>query len=319
MRRVRLLFTRSYWKSGFSIKALLAGMLAAFGALYVFAKVVALVAPELQVEIARLPSWVRWSVLMVYVAGSGLWAVWPRSRVECKLAGRDVLLAIEVGDLFDTSHALVISTNRTFDTMIGDNCISSTSAQGQFTHRYYRDSTYLDTDIAQSLDGVPFHVNEQKTLGKTKEYPIGTVAMVRPSLENGTRRRAYLLAIAQMNNHGRASGTLEELLAAIGELWAYVGLRGDIEPVRVPVLGTGYSRLTEQRSEIIREILKSFIAACSERRFCDHLTIVISYADYRQYNIDLEELGRYLTHVCKYAELKRPSDRGGGLPIAAAG
>ena len=93
---------------------------------------------------------------------------------------------------------------------------------------------------------------------------------------------------------------MEDLRAAMGGLWSFISESGGMERLRVPIIGTGYTRLTEQRSVIVRELLDSFIAACSERRFCESLTIIVAYQDYRKYNIDLEELGRYLAHICKY-------------------
>ena len=45
---------------------------------------------------------------------------------------------------------------------------------------------------------------------------------------------------------------------------------------------------------MIIEIITSFIAACTEKKFCEKLTIVISENDYRQHDVNLKELGTYL-------------------------
>ena len=45
---------------------------------------------------------------------------------------------------------------------------------------------------------------------------------------------------------------------------------------------------------MIIEIITSFIAACTEKKFCEKLTIIISENDYRQHDVNLEELGNYL-------------------------
>src|SRR3569832_1012329 len=126
--------------------------------------------------------------------------------------------------------------------------ISADSVQGKFTSRYYRNQhQHLDADIAASLQGLAFETREDKPFGKQQLFPVGTVAMVRPT-ERGKYRRAYLVAIAELNNQGRAHGTMEDLRSAMGALWSYISDRGDIEPLRVPILGTGFSRLTEQRT-----------------------------------------------------------------------
>lgn len=46
------------------------------------------------------------------------------------------------------------------------------------------------------------------------------------------------------------------------------------EEVLIPVLGTGFSGVRASREEIIHEIIYPFLAACSERTFCDKLAIV---------------------------------------------
>ena len=66
------------------------------------------------------------------------------------------------------------------------------------------------------------------------------------------------------------------------------------------------------REEMIREIIKSFITAYSEKKFCEKLTIVISEDDYRKQGIDLQGLGNYLRHLCRYTDIKSKTDAGKG-------
>ena len=77
--------------------------------------------------------------------------------------------------------------------------------------------------------------------------------------------------------------------------------RGDLEPIAIPIVGTGLARVSATREELVREIVKSFIAAAQVGRFCEHLTISISPEDFRDKNIDLKALGRFMEHECTYA------------------
>lgn len=315
MRSLKLFASSNYWRYSFDLKAFFAAFLKAFGWLYVATKVLHLLAPDLEKAISGSTWLIGLSILLAL--GNGINAIWPKSRISCTLTDRDITLSIEVGDLFDTKAAVVIGTNRTFDTELGDKPISENSAQGQFTVRYYnRQHQHLDVDIAASLKdrvaGVP---TNGKLVGKQTEYPIGTVAAVKATSPKGARR-GYLVAIATLSSGGRASGTKEDLLQAMNALWVHVGEYGDIEPLRVPLLGTGYTRLTEQRSEIVHALIDSFVVACSERRFCEDLTIVISPHDYRKHHINLDELGKYLMHVCKYTPYRKPGVVGSGVAIS---
>jgi len=87
--------------------------------------------------------------------------------------------------------------------------------------------------------------------------------------------------------------------------------------LRVPVLGTGLGKLLETRQEIVREILRSFIAACSSNRFCDEFTLVISVKDFIEHEIDLNELGEFLKYLTTYTEMRSASDVGTGVGVPA--
>jgi len=83
----------------------------------------------------------------------------------------------------------------------------------------------------------------------------------------------------------------------------------------MPVLGTGFGRLRQTREEVVREIIKAFVAACSEMTFADKLTIVISPQDMLKNNISLEELGLFLRHECTYACFSTDAQAQTGTPV----
>ena len=263
----------------------------------------------------------NWGLFLAYAGVALLWAVIkckPKSLVEHRLKGRDVSIEIRITNIFCVEGAFVISTNSTFDTSISKGLISPHSLQGQFTKRYYYNAEshhyneeQINSDINESLAGQkPIGLLTDGRKGKTERYEIGTVAQVRPK-----NKLVYLLAIAHMNKHGNAESSFEEVIEGLGKLWNYIAGRGDLVPLVVPALGTGRARITAPREEMIREIINSFVTACSESRFAPKLTIVISPGDYREYNIDLLELGDYLWHVCQYTDLKSKTDTGKGEAI----
>ena len=231
--------------------------------------------------------------------------------VSHQLAKNDILIEIRVDDIFNIEGAFVISTNTTFDTEISKDLISEDSLQGQFTVKYYHKKVeYLDHDLEEQLKNQKFTLMEDSRKGKKKRYELGTVVKLKP--ENQV---TYLVAVADMNEHGVATGSFKKMIECLGKLWHYIGEQGELGHLVVPVLGTGRARINVPREDMIREIIKSFISACSEKRFSEKLTIVISESDYRKYKIDLEELGNYLRHHCKYTVLKNKEDTGDGEAI----
>ncbi len=102
-------------------------------------------------------------------------------------------------------------------------------------------------------------------------YPIGTVAKVTPK-----GHTAYLLAISELNEHGVAKSSFEAVKTALAALRNFISSKGGYDALAIPVLGTGHGRISTPRSVVIKEIIRSFVAACSERKFAKKLTVVIS-------------------------------------------
>ena len=237
--------------------------------------------------------------------------VWRESKallsVTHELYGTDVSIEIQVGDIFEMKGALIISTNTTFDTDMSFNpnisdshLISPDSLQGKFTEKYYGNRTHLlDMEIKRSLENAVFTPVENP-VGKTERYEIGTVAKVHPQKQPIP---IYLLAIADIDQKGKASSDPENVLKSLTKLWQYISDQGGYDDLVIPVLGTGRARIQVKMEQMVMEIIKSFIAACSEEKFCKKLTIVIFEGDYIDNSIDLPELERHL-HV--HATEKRP-------------
>ena len=179
---------------------------------------------------------------------------------QVRVSDTDALVEIRVCDIFSLGGALVVGSNTTFDTSIEDGTISDASVQGQFTRRFVDSVDELDRQIAVSLENTPSeNRTEDKPYGKDREYAIGTVASL-----SSLGKRAYMVAIASLNPYRVASTNREDVLDALPRLWEFVRSRGGLEPLCCPILGSGFSRVKAPREELIREIVKSFVAASRE-------------------------------------------------------
>lgn len=299
--------TKGYWRYGFSLSVLLTALLAAFGALWLVTEIL------MFFDFKASISWLKdnqWAFFLFGVA----WAIWenrPIHKVTCTLANRDIKIEIRVGDLFSGKNAVVIGCNTSFDTDISSGVISPKSVQGQFTKRFYSNVAHLDTDIAQRLvlPFVPTPVQNPNKQGKTSEYPIGTTLTLRPN-----QRTAYLCAIAHMNAQGNAHATFDDFKTALPALWEHIASAGDHGDISVPVLGSVFARIPQNRETLVREILQSFIAACAAQRPCNSLTVVIHPSDYYKFGMNLKELGDFLLHKCKYIDFVSAGAQGIGQP-----
>ncbi len=307
MKLARLRFILWTWvRNLFSVRATTA-VLSAFGALWLLVEITAFF-----LESTTAPEWLRDHWWLFAIGGGGIAAAkcWPRLSVVHKLNGRDVTVEIAVGDIFSFPGALIVGSNTTFDTRVSPDLIAENSVQGAFTRKYFSDETQLDTELGAGLDSSRAGSLQGPRQGKALRYPIGTTVRLNPK-----GRTAYFVAIADINEHGVAESNFEKLQDSLAELWVYVGSRGLKEALVMPVLGTGFSRLTRTREEVVREIVKSFVAACSDRVFADRLTIVLSPGDMAKYHMSLDELGAFLRHVCIYTNFSGDSHHATGVPV----
>lgn len=294
-----------YWVSAFvrnvvSVRGITA-LLSSFGALWLAVEIANHFSSEIGSQIKNNWPW-------FFVAGIAFtsWQCRPATHVQCTLQGRDVTVEIRVGNIFQQDGDLIIGTNTTFDTRLAHNLISEESIQGVFTKKYFADERALDNLINPELANVQSVALPGPRVGKSAEYPIGTTVQV-AAREGPRTRRAFLVAMARINEHGTAHAVFDELLESLGVLWEYIATRSSKGVLLIPVLGSRFGRLTQRREELIHEIIKSFVAASASATFCDRLVIVISGKDVVEQKLDLKALGAYLHHICNYTKLTAPS------------
>jgi hypothetical protein len=223
----------------------------------------------------RLPrlGWPTALGVLALALGVGICRAWPRA-VEAQFASPNVTIRIVEGDLFDRQEHLVIGMNDTFDTAPG--VIAATSVQAQFLDRIYGgDAARLDEDLEAALAGTT-HSRIGKA-GKTKQYPVGTVAVL-----GGSSCRFFCVAYSSMNDRNEARASIAGVTASLNELWRVVCQYANGGTVAMPVIGGGQSRLSQSLSpaDAIRLQVLSFWLACREERICGGLTIVMPRGAY---------------------------------------
>jgi hypothetical protein len=284
---------------------LISSILSSFGSLWLIVEIGTYFLGETSAMIISIKKY--WFVFLIIGFLIAIILSRPKFTIIGKLNKRDISIEVTIGNLFKQNGALVISSNTTFDTHVSKELISEKSIQGQFTRElYYGDETQLDKDIDFALQDIQPEILAEKRVGKNKKYPIGTTVKLNPK-----NQTVYMIAIAHINEYGVASSSYEDFKQALAYLWVFIGNRGLKENIAIPVIGTGFSRLLQSREEIIREIIKSYIAACSESTFSDKLTIVISPSDFEKHKINLDELEEYIAHLCKYTIFSNNSEKTG--------
>ena len=296
----------SYWKHDFrrNILLLFSSLLEVFGVLWLITEILSYF---FSISDNFLKS--HWYLFLFIGVFWGLQKSWPKLKIAHCLKNRDVSIDICISDIFKQKGSFIVGSNTTFETD-SDSIISPDSIQGQFTKKYYDKIDHLDKDISDELKNEKFELLKDERKGKCKRYPFGTVVKIRSK-----NQTAYFLAISELNKHGNASSSFENLKTALSSLWEYIASRGEFEPLIIPILGSRFTRLHNKRDEIIREIIQSFVAANSAKKITDRLIIVIFPKDFCEYRLNLQKLNKYLEHLCEYTEFKSKQDFGVGQPV----
>lgn len=238
--------------------------LEALGSLAVVAGAFVLFAPDL-----LNGQW--WLLVVAGVLAVG-WALFllRQKDPEQRFPSENISIRLAEGDLFEQEASALVGMTTTFDTEPG--IIDNGSVQGNLLRKIYGDSqTRLDAELASALTGTR-RAGTITKLGKEDVYPVGTVAVL-----NGVgATRYYCVAYTCMDEHNRAQGTIRGILDSLDSVWDAVDRNGNGEPICVPLLGQGQSRIPELTAEVaVRLIAFSFLLRARRGRFSKELRIVV--------------------------------------------
>jgi hypothetical protein len=206
----------------------------------------------------------------------------PIASIEVRFPEHDCCLEVRIGDLFDATGAVVISSNTVFESDVANGKIDPKSLQGQFVAKYFPGN---QNQLIEKIE---------ESLANTGEppYPLGTVV---PITTHG--KTFYLLAMSELNNQGNARSTPEGVDQALRGLWRYIRDSGALQELAVPVIGTERGRLNISRKKMIERIAQSFADALREGKFTDRLVIVVHPNDASRFKVNLYDINDHLSHT----------------------
>lgn len=271
--------TWAYWRYALVSRAGGASFLAAFGALNLFVQALDFFDLYTRAKYAPYAFW----VFLILSAVVAIAFRRPITSVSIKLPGRDIGIEVRIGDLFEATGAVVVSSNTVFEADVANGKIALGSLQGQFTKEYFPgDQRELLDAIEEALTAVDGGA----------PYPMGTVV---PIHTHG--KTFYFTAMAELNEKGNAKTTVRDVQKALAGLWEHVQESGELQELAIPVIGTGRGRVRRDRKRMIGKIAESFIDASRDGKVSEKLVIVVHPDDAKEFEINLWEIKSFLDHA----------------------
>ncbi|MGJ3242642.1 MAG: macro domain-containing protein [Opitutales bacterium] len=268
----------AYWRYVLFSKVGIQTVLATFGAIWLLVESLDFFNIYKQDQYGAYAFW--WILIVSVVLAIFLRR--PVRSIEIRFPEKDCCLGVRIGDIFDATGAVVVSTNTQFECDVAGGKISPESLQGQFTARYFTgDQETLIKTIREGLEEA-----------EGPPYPMGTVVPV-----NTHGKTFYFVAMANLNEKGTASTTMKDLETALSSLWRYVRESGELQELVVPVIGTARGRLRLPRKKVIEKITESFVDASSDAKFTDRLIVMIHPEDAKRFKVNLHDIKDHLNHT----------------------
>lgn len=222
---------------------------------------------------------------------------WPRKEYIFNIKDRDIKIILKIGNILKEKNAIIVPTNSTFDTNMENDFISIHSVQGQVQEKYFKNNiSTLDYLIEKELENRQFIELTDRDKSKNKRYEIGTTVEIN---QNG--KRFYFLADSDINPKRKTiNPSTMNITDSLSRLWQYIGEYGHVEPVAIPIIGTGRMGIVKSREEILKHIIFSFVANNTTKKIATELIIYIRREDIKKYNIDINEIVEYMKYTCKY-------------------
>jgi len=206
----------------------------------------------------------------------------PIRTIEFSFPESDFCLEVCIGDIFDASGAVMVSTNTIFESDVAGSKISPDSLQGQFTAKYFTGDQ--DTLINMLREGLKDH--------EGPPYPMGTTVPI-----NTHGKAFYFVAMAELNEQGTASTTPSAVEQAMKGLWNYVRESGELQELVVPIIGTARGRIKTPRKKMIEKIAESFATSSVEGKFTDRLVIMVRPQDAKHFQVNLYDIKDHLNYT----------------------
>lgn len=220
-------------------------------------------------------------------AALGIKKVWKPSKIEMKMANSNTVIEILFGDLFEQDGIRAIAVNEFFDSKIGMP-VSDKSLHGKFLAKCFGGHPEsFDKLVDEQLKNVEPSEVPTKIDGKTKQFPIGTNALI---TVNQDRYLVFALTKTEPTTC-KASSDVTMMWIALHQLWQRARIEAGGHEVNLPLVGSGLSGLGLPTRDLLNLIILSAITETKSKEITQRIRIVLHRERFE--DLDLRDVRKH--------------------------
>lgn len=210
---------------------------------------------------------------IVWLLIDGIWfSGFLKQSIEIKSNGFDTRIVIKFGDIFQEDGWRAIAVNDFFDSIVDDRFVSSKSLHGILLQKYWAGNTdnwnlLVDEQLTDTACS-----SETRNGGKQNRYAIGTTAVVKRDENN--KFLCVALSRTDISNQETKASSSDLLQAVRGLLQKARSVCGN-EPLSIPLMGSGLSRVGIKNNILVDLILTAIFEETKNNKVTSEIRIVL--------------------------------------------
>lgn len=209
---------------------------------------------------------------IVWLIIDGLWfSGFLKQSIEIKGNGFDTRIVIKFGDIFQQEGWRAIAVNDFFDSIVDDCFVSSRSLHGILLQRYWAGNIDdWNRQVDGQLTGTPCS-SETRGEGKQSRFELGTTVTVR---KDGNKFLCVALSHTDISNLETKASSSDLHQAVRGLLRKARSVCGN-EPLSIPLMGSGLSRVGIKNNILVDLILTAIFEETKNNKVTGEIRIVL--------------------------------------------
>jgi hypothetical protein len=194
-----------------------------------------------------------------------------RQTITIQSNGFDTKVVVKFGDIFKQDGWKAIAVNDFFDSKVDEKHIASKTLHGHTLNTYWgANINDWDNQITSELSRISGKMVE-RTSGNSIQYPIGTTASIS---KDGVKMLFVALTHTDIDNLLTTADTVD-LNRAIRGLLQKARIACANEPLNIPLMGSGLSRIGIKNNILVDLILTAIFEETKQSKITNEIRIIL--------------------------------------------